>query len=495
MSNTITDVAPAELLTDLNVRTDLRLNKEFVASIKDHGVLSPIVAVHTPDGLRVRQGHRRTAAAVEAGLATVPVVVIDTDAEGDTEAIERLLTQHAENTHRAGLTVGEDANVAHQLSLLGLSATQIARRTHTKKAHVEAGIKIAASELASKATERYDLTLDQAVTVAEFEHDTDTVKALIVAAKEGKFDHIAQRARDARDTALAQAPMIEALTAEGITVIERPNWNDDATNVDRLRTNDGTRLDPEAHTQCPGHAVYLTEREVYTEPDGTVLDANRWGDVNWPEGKEPADDDEAEARWAAVTVTLEWDPEPVCTNPGEHGHLTDSQWYERQGKPTKAADKTDAEREADKKARAFVIQSNKDWKSAREVRREWVKQYLGRKTPPPSAWTFIAQTLSSRPQVVGDTGGNKIAAEWFNAKAADYGHSTDLAKVIDKTDDKRAGVIALGMILADHEADAGDGAWRTNGEASSTGHYLRYLVTLGYTLSDVEQFAASKNTA
>lgn len=497
MNTTITEVAPSDLLTDRNVREDLRLNKEFVASVKDHGVLEPIVAVKTDDGLRVRFGHRRTAAAIEAGRPTVPVVVVESDAEGEAEAIERIITQHAENTHRSGLTTTEDAKVAQQLSLLGLSATQIARRTHTKKAHVEAGIKVAGSELATKATERYDLTLEQAVTVAEFEDDPEVAKALIVAATKGQFEHVAQRARDDRARAQAQAPVIEALTAEGITVIDRPGWQDDAKDVDRLRDSAGDRLDPEAHRQCPGHAVYLTEREVYTEPDGTVLDANRWGEVDWPEGKEPADDDEAAARWEAVTVTIEWEPEPVCTNPGEHGHLTDSQWYDRQGRGTKSAgDKTDAEREAEKKARKLVIENNKAWKAAREVRQQWVAKYLTRKTPPAGFGEFLAQTLTEHSTVANSIGGSNTAAEWFGFEPESYGRSQKLKDLAVKANDKRAQVIALGIILGGYESDyCTDNSWRQNGTNNATGRYLRYLQSLGYTLSDVEEFAASKKTA
>ncbi|WP_172636460.1 ParB/Srx family N-terminal domain-containing protein [Aeromicrobium massiliense] len=81
---------PNDLLVDLNVRDDLNLSKDFVASIAEHGVLSPIVAVQTDQGLRVRMGHRRAAAAVQVGLDTVPVVVIASERDGEAETIERL---------------------------------------------------------------------------------------------------------------------------------------------------------------------------------------------------------------------------------------------------------------------------------------------------------------------------------------------------------------------------------------------------------------------
>jgi hypothetical protein len=65
-------VDPASLLIDTNVRLDARIDADFVASIRDLGVLVPIVAVRTLDGdLRVRFGHRRTIAATRAGRSVV----------------------------------------------------------------------------------------------------------------------------------------------------------------------------------------------------------------------------------------------------------------------------------------------------------------------------------------------------------------------------------------------------------------------------------------
>lgn len=496
---TITDtkkVNPTTLLVDVNVRADLQLNKQFVASIKDHGVLQPIVAVQTPDGLRVRMGHRRVAAAIEAGVDTVPVLVIDNTNEGDAETIERLLTQHAENHHRASLTTGENANVAHQLSLLGLSPTQIAKRTHTKKAAVDQQLKVAASELAAKATDRYDLTLDQAVVVAEFEEDTETATALIAAATTGKFDHVAQQARDARAETEAKAPTIAALTEAGVTILDAaPLYGEPGECVEDLVDADKKPVDEAEHATCPGHAVYLTDHTVHTEPNGNILDVDRWGYVNWPEDDEPATEEEAETRFAACTVTTEWHPVAVCTDPNEHQHYTRNQWYDMQNKPRPAAEKSDEEREADRAARRLVIDNNKAWKSAREVRREWVKTYLTRKPLPQGAGAFMAQAMTAHTQLLGDSGANGIAAEWFGAKAATYGPSTDLAKLAAKADDKRGLVITLGTLLAGYEKDCTDNAWRHDGTHNAVGAYLRFLATLGYTLSEVEEYAVSNQTA
>jgi ParB-like chromosome segregation protein Spo0J len=99
------DLDPRDLLVDVNIRTDARLDKDFVASIKDFGVLVPITAVRTAGGeVRVRFGHRRTLAAIAADLATVPVEIIGDEAVDDAGQIERILTQHAENEHRKELS-------------------------------------------------------------------------------------------------------------------------------------------------------------------------------------------------------------------------------------------------------------------------------------------------------------------------------------------------------------------------------------------------------
>lgn len=95
-------IDPSTLLVDVNIRTENALDKTFIGSVRDLGVLVPIVAVRTTDGaLRVRYGHRRTLAAVETGHATVPVVITGED---DADDVARIIAQWHENEHRAGLS-------------------------------------------------------------------------------------------------------------------------------------------------------------------------------------------------------------------------------------------------------------------------------------------------------------------------------------------------------------------------------------------------------
>jgi ParB family chromosome partitioning protein len=59
------NIDPRQLLVGINIRHDNRIDSDFLASIKELGVIVPIAAVRTANGeLRVRHGHRRTQAAV-----------------------------------------------------------------------------------------------------------------------------------------------------------------------------------------------------------------------------------------------------------------------------------------------------------------------------------------------------------------------------------------------------------------------------------------------
>jgi len=53
------------------------LDPHFLASVVEHGVLQPNTAVRTEAGVEVRDGQRRTFAAREAKLLTIPVYVLD----------------------------------------------------------------------------------------------------------------------------------------------------------------------------------------------------------------------------------------------------------------------------------------------------------------------------------------------------------------------------------------------------------------------------------
>lgn len=440
-SSLVRHVDPATLLVDTNVRLHPAVDADLVASVRDLGVLVPLVAVRTSEGaLRVRFGHRRTAAAIEAGRATVPVVVAADEVTDDAAQVERLVTQWAENEHRAGLTTAERVGVIAQLAAFGVSAAKIAKRTRVPRAQVDAAFAVARSDLAKAAVARYSDFLDlvQAAVVADFEDDPEAVKALVVAAKNGQFDHTAQRLRDARAEAARRAEVEAALREAGTTVLERPKWNGPTEDLATLRSPGGDLLDADSHRECPGHAAYITTEYGYLDPgtgapveQDAVDDTGEYDEDDCCTGcgahiSDPHADDCGRPTGAATC--LEWRsyfaPRYVCTDPRAHGHVGRHSGRDAGTARKTSAEMSEPEREASRAQRRDVIESNKAWISAETVRRDWLRTYLTRKTAPKGTAAFIAAAIASDAEIVAGIGGNALAADLLGCDQSGYGRST-----------------------------------------------------------------------
>jgi ParB family chromosome partitioning protein len=100
-------------------------------SIKEVGVLQPIVVRQRNGGYQLVAGERRLRAARIAGLATIPAVVRETD---DTEALREALI---ENLHREDLGPLEQAAAFQELlEELGSSHDELAVRLGYSRSHV-----------------------------------------------------------------------------------------------------------------------------------------------------------------------------------------------------------------------------------------------------------------------------------------------------------------------------------------------------------------------
>jgi ParB family chromosome partitioning protein len=443
---------PATLLTDHNIRpprTDDAF-RDLVASVREHGVLVPIVATRDHQGVRVRHGHRRVLAAIHAGLTTVPVVVYSAGALTDAAAaeVDRILGQHAENTHRTGLTTGETVAAFGQLAALGVSPARIARRSKAPRRTVDAALAAAASEVATKAAERWDfLTLDDAAALAEFDDDPDAIKALVAAAKAGaNTAHVAQRLRDRRDTTHAIDALTTQLKDAGVVVIGEPPYDEKVIRPLRHLHHDGQPLTADTHAACPGHAAYVTR--------------------SWGQQK-------AEAVY-------------VCVHPPIHGH-TDL--------PRATPDTEQLTSEQEKAERRRVRANNDAWRSAEKVRRAWLTNFLTRRTPPKGSAAFIATALAHGDHALSRafTNGNQRARDLFRLDhltdeaddTADRRRGKTLTGLLDGASDNRALVVALGIILAAYEDTWSTDTWRRPSTADA--RYLMFLTTNGYNPSEVEQ--------
>ncbi len=104
---------------------------DLVDSIKEHGILEPLVAAHTPAGYQIIAGERRWRAAKLAGLNTVPVLIKETTPQG---MLEMAIV---ENVQRTDLNAIDRAKAFERLSLeFGLSTSEIAKRVSKSSAYV-----------------------------------------------------------------------------------------------------------------------------------------------------------------------------------------------------------------------------------------------------------------------------------------------------------------------------------------------------------------------
>jgi ParB family chromosome partitioning protein len=461
------DLDPTKLLIDVNIRKDARLDKDFVASIKELGVLVPLIAVRTATGeVRVRFGHRRTLAAIEAGLPTVPVEIVGDEAADDAGQIERILGQYAENVHRSDLTAGEKIEVVAQLSAFGVKAGEITKKTRITKKDVKAAITVAGSDLAKAASERYDfLTLEQAAGVAEFQDDGEAVKRLILAAQQGGFDHHVQRLREDRQEKVEIAKAEAELTKQGIAVIESPEYNNPVKTLVQIRRTKKTLTD-QAHASCPGHAAFV---EAYFEYD---------------------DDDDPEAD---ASDTGHWVTEAtyVCTDPVAYGHLKAAGRAADANTPRDTSAQ-DAAEDAAREERRRVLANNKAWRSAETVRRDWLKTFLSSKTPPKDALRFILAEMADPESPLDGAmdrrhpmGCELLGAEQTPARWMRKAKGETLIDILAKASESRAQVIALGLVLGAHENTLSVDTWRR--PQFTAGRYLAKITEWGYGPSEIEQ--------
>ena len=93
------------------------------------------------------------------------------------EEAERIVTQVVENIQRAELTEADEADAYHQLSLIGVSAAAIAKKTGRTKTTVECALKAKSSDAGAAALGK-GYTIEKPLIMAEFEGDEDAIEEL-----------------------------------------------------------------------------------------------------------------------------------------------------------------------------------------------------------------------------------------------------------------------------------------------------------------------------
>ncbi|WFG96688.1 ParB/RepB/Spo0J family partition protein [Spiroplasma citri] len=130
---------------------------ELAQSIKEYGLIQPIIVKKTNNGYYLVAGERRSRAAKLAGLTTIPAIVVDFN---DQQMKEVALI---ENIQRVDLNSIEEANAYKELiELLGLTQEELAQRIGKSRSHVTNTMR-----LLNLPTEVQTLLLENKVTMGQ----------------------------------------------------------------------------------------------------------------------------------------------------------------------------------------------------------------------------------------------------------------------------------------------------------------------------------------
>lgn len=110
---------------------------DLVESIKEHGILEPLVIAHTPAGYQIIAGERRWRASKIVGLTKVPVVIKETTPKG---MLEMAIVENVQRTDLNPIERGKAfIRLMHEF---GLANADIAKRVAKSPAYVSNTLKL-----------------------------------------------------------------------------------------------------------------------------------------------------------------------------------------------------------------------------------------------------------------------------------------------------------------------------------------------------------------
>ncbi len=459
--------------------------------------------------VRVRAGQRRTLAAREAGLTSVPVYVRPAGATDDkAQVVERVSEQIVENDRRRELTEAQRARGIQQMLDAGASVTKVAKKLSIGRDTVKSVATAAGSQAAMEALDAGQLSLSEAAVLSEFDDDPDAIMRLLEVAGTNRFEHRVAEIRQDRAAQQAYQEAAASYTEQGYTVVEDFPAYGDTTCVELryLRTPEGEAATDE-HVTDPAHwAVCLTEVEGYVDTEtGEPVDAH---DIDW-HARFSATVAEGKRDPSSVTEVVVWEADWLCTDYAAAGLVLcetlakrvealareDSDHHADDSSDQDAETREAAAAEAARRERRKVIALNKLGEAAQQVRRQFITdKILARKTAPKGAAMFVASCLTRDVRLIEEHHGGQISAEMLGA--SDSTAVTKMVAELPATGDGRAQVITLALVLGALEARTGKDAWRGSG----WGHYvgaaelLRFLADNGYPLADIERVILGEQT-
>lgn len=227
----ITNIEVTKLLQHPdNPRKNIGDVTELAESIKARGILQNLTVVPAENGLyTVVIGHRRLAAAKQAGLTEVPCAVVDMDYK------TQLSTMLLENMQRSDLTVYEQAQGMQMMFDLGVPVAEIVEKTGFAETTVRKRLKIATlpTEQMQRAVERGG-TLEDYVQIADIK-DAKERRELLKKVGTRDFEFSLTRAKRQQVEA-EKTPLVKAeLKAIGAKAVKNSVYN---SNYERFKQCD-----------------------------------------------------------------------------------------------------------------------------------------------------------------------------------------------------------------------------------------------------------------
>lgn len=302
---------PSVVPSEANPRADLGVDEDFVASIREHGVIQPIVVTDNGDGsYALVAGHRRLAAAALAGLESIPAVVRSGAlVDASTEAV-RLV----ENLQRRDLTPTEEARAYKRLiDVHGMTQAAVSVAVSRNQGHVSKRIKmLALGDVGLALVDSGVLNLEDATDLARMpavvrDHAIDQVAnganpEFSVGNARRKVEELAERGAAIKEVKASGVAWVDlgkpgAALPEGAATV---GWY--AKGVDRVAES------PEAHKDCPARLVVVLKSKEWVNgamswTADVCSDASLHPGAGSPTSESP-DDDAPGAEHAAERAAL-----------------------------------------------------------------------------------------------------------------------------------------------------------------------------------------------
>jgi ParB/RepB/Spo0J family partition protein len=134
---------------------------ELAASIREHGVLQPILVTPDGDGYRIIAGNRRLKATIRAGLDTIPALI-----KTQVDEHHQFFLNLVENVQRVDLSGKERVEAIRLLAASGLGVREISRGTGISPGTISRWLHIADRPMLAQALEEERLDIARAMTLA-----------------------------------------------------------------------------------------------------------------------------------------------------------------------------------------------------------------------------------------------------------------------------------------------------------------------------------------